>query len=346
MRILYGVCGEGFGHSSRAKTIIEHLRKKRHHILILTYGQAYPILKPIAKAIKIKGIHLIFKKNKLSLSKTLIQSITFLSSNIKNFNKIKKEIKKFKPQICISDMEPLVPIIAHQHELPLISIDNQHRLTHLKLKVPKKYKKSYYLAKFTVKQCISKADAFIILSFTKQQSLASNAFIVSPILRNEIIKTKPKNRNFMLVYLTKPDSKLIQTRKSINEKCIIYGYNKSVKEGNLVFKPTGKQFVKDLAKSKAVIATAGFTLISESLYLKKPYFAIPRKGQFEQTLNALFLKESGLGTFSENPTQIQIEKFLQDLPRYREKLKHHTLHPDEAVIILDKILKHIKPQIY
>ena len=42
MRILYGVCGEGFGHSSRAKEIIKHLENKGHTILIITYGHRSP----------------------------------------------------------------------------------------------------------------------------------------------------------------------------------------------------------------------------------------------------------------------------------------------------------------
>jgi uncharacterized protein (TIGR00661 family) len=39
------------------------------------------------------------------------------------------------------------------------------------------------------------------------------------------------------------------------------------------------------------MATAGFTLISEALHLKKPYLALPMIGQFEQAINAVFLEE-------------------------------------------------------
>src|SRR6185369_12152091 len=42
-------------------------------------------------------------------------------------------------------------------------------------------------------------------------------------------------------------------------------------------------FLRDLSGAKAVIANAGFSLISEGLYLDKPYLAIPVKNQFEQT---------------------------------------------------------------
>ena len=80
MKILYGVCGEGFGHSSRAKVIINHLQKKGHKVLIITYGKAYPILKNF-NTIKVEGITLSFKKERLSLQDTI-------SYNIKTMDKV------------------------------------------------------------------------------------------------------------------------------------------------------------------------------------------------------------------------------------------------------------------
>ena len=343
MRILYGICGEGFGHSSRAKEIITHLQKQGHKILIITYGQAYPVLKTIAKEIiKVQGFHLKFKDNKLSIKKTIRNSIKATAKNLSNFNKIQNKMNNFKPRLCISDMEPLVPIISHWYKLPLISIDNQHRLTHMKLKVPKKYQYYYKLAKAWVKICIKKANAFIILSFVKQKPNSKNTYIVSPILRKEILKLKPKIKNYILIYLTKQNNKLISMLKTIKEDFIIYGYNINKKENNLQFKPSGKHFIKDLANCKAIIASAGFTLISESLYLKKPYFAIPLHGQFEQTLNTLFLKNSSLGTYSESPTKTQIQNFLNSLHKYKARLKHYKSNPNEAIFTLDKILNELK----
>ncbi len=341
MRILYGICGEGFGHSSRAKEIIKHLKKNGHKILILTYGQAYPILKPITKTIKIQGIHLIFKNHKLSLKETTKQAAKVMAANLINFKEIKSKVDYFNPQLCITDMEPFVSIISYWYTLPLISIDNQHRLIHLKLKIPKKYKNSFKLAKFAVNRCVSTADAFIILSFAKQKLKSKNAFIVSPILRKEILSLKPKTKNFILVYLTKPNNYLIKILKSLPYNFIIYGYNLNKKQDNLTFKTTGRHFLKDLKNCKAIIGSAGFTLISESLYLKKPYFAIPLQGQFEQTLNALFLKNSKLGTFSEKPTKSQIRDFLNNLNKYKTKLKACNSNPKEAFLVLDRIIENI-----
>ncbi len=340
MNILYGVCGEGFGHSSRAQEIITHLEQRRHRVLVVTYGQAYNVLKKF-NILKVEGVSLSFKQGKLSLISTITENIPRLLKNLKNWRKIKKKIDAFKPDLCITDMEPIVPIISHFYKLPLISIDNQHRLTHLELQIPKKYRKDFLIAKYVVKRCVSRARAFIILSFVKSKKKTENVHIVAPILRKSVLELKPVYSDNILVYLTKPDDKLIEMIKNIPRKFIIYGFDKEKKEENVVYKKTGQHFLQDLASCNAIIATSGFTLISEALYLKKPYFAIPLKGQFEQTLNALFLKNSRLGTFSENPTQKEIKEFLDNIESYRSKLKKHKMNPDEIFTVLDRVLKEI-----
>ncbi|MBI5803655.1 hypothetical protein HY450_00255 [Candidatus Pacearchaeota archaeon] len=336
MKILYGVCGEGFGHSSRAKSIISFLEREGHEILVVTYGQAYSILKNF-NILKVNGISLFFERGRLSWEKTVKNNLTKLNKN--KWRLIKKKIDDFEPEICISDMEPVVPIVSFFYKLPLISIDNQHRLTHLKINVQQKYKKDFYLAKLAVQRCVARADYYIILSFVKQKSKDKRARILSPILREEIVKLKPSKKNFVLVYLTKKNKKMLEVLRKIEESFVVYGYDKKLVKGNLRFKKTGEKFMKDLAEAKAVIATAGFTLISESMYLKKPYFAIPLRGQFEQTLNALQLKEFGIGDFSENPTREEIEYFLGNLGRCENKLKTMKMNPNEVFSVLKKVLR-------
>ncbi len=340
MRILYGVCGEGFGHSSRAKEIIAHLKSKGHEVLVLTYGQAYPVLKEFFP-VRIDGIELIFEKNKLSLEKTISQNIPKMLNNLWEWQHLKLLIDNFSPEICISDMEPLVPIISFWRKLPLISIDNQHRLTHIIINVPKRYKRGYLVAKYAVNTCISRAEAFIILSFTKEKTKKKNAHVVSPILRKQFIELKSTKGKHILVYQTKKDEELIKILKKIPEKFIVYGYDKEKKENNIEYKKTGSDFLENLASAKAVIATSGFTLMSEALFLKKPYFAIPLQGQFEQVLNSLFLKKAGFGNFSEKPTKEQLENFLKNLPKYEKALKKHKFNPNDAIEILDRLLGEI-----
>ena len=108
------------------------------------------------------------------------------------------------------------------------------------------------------------------------------------------------------------------------------------------FKKAGNSFVKDLASCKAVIASAGFMAISEALYFKKPYFAIPITGQYEQVDNALFLRRLGYGDFSEEVSFLRIKKFLSNLGKYSKRLERYKSEPREALRVLERELERVK----
>lgn len=129
--------------------------------------------------------------------------------------------------------------------------------------------------------------------------------------------------------------------KRIDESFIVYGYNKKRRKGNLEFR-TRESFLQDLRDCKAVIGTAGFTLMSEAIYLNKPYFALPLKGQFEQVLNALFLRKAGFGDYSENLDNREVEKFLGNLREYRKKLQKYRPDCDKLFKVLDRVLRKLE----
>jgi len=345
MKILYGLSGEGFGHSSRALVIADYLIKNGHEVKLVTYGQSYGVLKDKFDVFKVKGMHFVFEKSILKRRKTFIYNLRNFPKNLRKWKRFHKLMKKFNPDLCISDMEPIVPILRYWYKKPLICIDNQHRLTNLEIDVPDKYKKDFILAKEVTKTFVKRADYFIIASLAKipvKEKYKKNTFILPPMIREGVkkVKNKTKYGKKILVYLTKKDKDILRVLKSIDESFVIYGYNRKKKLGNLELK-TKESFLKDLINCKAIIATAGFTLMSESIYLKKPYFALPLIGQFEQTLNALFLKKAGFGDYSENLTEDQVRNFLSNLNIYKKKLKAYNPNYDALFEVLDKAMRKI-----
>ena len=81
--------------------------------------------------------------------------------------------------------------------------------------------------------------------------------------------------------------------------------------------------------------------MSEALYLKKPYLALPLKGQFEQVLNALFLKQAGYGTYSDDLQTEEVSDFLNNQDLYRKRLTDYELDfnrlPNTLKRILDRL---------
>lgn len=341
MNILYGLAGEGFGHSSRALLLIPYLKSKGHNVKVITYGQSYEVLKNKFEIMKVHGLHLIFKKGILKKRDTWDFNAKNFPKNLNNWKQFYDLINNFKPNLIITDMEPITPMLSNWFNVPLISIDNQHRITNLELDIPKKYMKDYLLAKTIVNLFCRKADDYIISSFSDTKILKEGTFIVPPIIREEIKNLKPNSEGKILVYLSKNDSNTLSTLKKIPENFAVYGLGLKNNSKNLEFK-SKDTFLKDLEKCKAIIATAGFSLMSEAIYLKKPYLALPLKGQFEQMLNALFLKQAKFGDYSEKLRKTEVITFLNNLKNYEKNLKEYNPNYNKIFSTLNKLLKKVE----
>ena len=90
-------------------------------------------------------------------------------------------------------------------------------------------------------------------------------------------------------------------------------------------------FLNDLASCKAVMATAGFTLMTESFYLRKPYLALPMRGQFEQEINGFLLARLKYGANLRRPTSEAIGHFLYRTPDFAENLKTYEAQDNAAI---------------
>lgn len=347
MNILYGLSGEGFGHSSRARTVIPYLEEKGHEVKVMTYGKGVKALREDFDVFEIEGPEMLFEGGKLKRRKTIKKTAKNFISNLKSSREIHQFMKENDFDLCISDMSLLVPILANKvwYNKPLISLDNQHRLTHLEFEVPKKHKKDFLAAKEVTRAFVRRADWFIITSFGKskiKEKYEDRTIVVPPIIRPKVKSLSPKEENKILVYSTKKNDKLLDTLKQIDQKFVVYGWDKEDEDENLIFHKTGDGFLEDLRKARAVIGSSGYTLISESLFLKKPYFALPLKGQFEQVLNSLFLEDSNLGDYSEDVDRDKIEEFLGEIDRYGEELKKYNPNYDKIFEALDRVLRDVE----
>jgi len=147
-----------------------------------------------------------------------------------------------------------------------------------------------------------------------------DADLVPPIIRPEVRATRPRSGDHVLVYLNHPagSEPLLDTLRRVNARFVVYNVRPpDAPEAypNLTFRPPGPHFVDDLASARAVVCTAGFTLLSEARYLGKPVLAVPNQGFFEQALNALYLRSTGAGAaVFGGLTAPAVERFLRTPP--------------------------------
>ncbi len=332
-RIIYSLAGQGAGHGSRSKEIITHLISRGHELKILSHNQGYDLLKKFFKVEKIFGLTFDYRHNKVRILPTVYKNTLCLPEARVSLQKILKLIKSFKPDLIITDFEPLSCIAANLKNIPLISIDNQHVLTDTVVQYPRQYKKDATLAKTVTKLMIFNTKINLTTSFFKAKVKNKKTFVFPPILRAEVLRAKSKQGDYVLVYVTSPMDNLEQLLQKINCKFICYGFNKDGKDENLIFKqPNKEQFFKDLANCRAVIASSGFTLIGEALYLGKPYLACPVQAQFEQIFNAYYIDKLGYGKYVIKLEQPAIENFLKNIAKYKQNLKKYPRQDNSEIL--------------
>ncbi len=79
--------------------------------------------------------------------------------------------------------------------------------------------------------------------------------------------------------------------------------------------------------------------MSEALYLRKPYLAVPVEHQFEQIFNAYYLDKEGYGAYWDELTKERVESFLYNLPHFAEALSRYPKQ-DNSVLMskLDELI--------
>ena len=217
----------------------------------------------------------------------------------------------------------------------MISIDNQHCLTNTEVSYPRKYRRDAALAKLVTRIMTPRADEYLVTSFFTSPVKRPRTFLFPPILRQQILNATPKSGEHVLVYVTSPAPALARLLSTVRCPFRAYGFGREGQSGNILFrKPSADRFLEDLIAAKAVVANAGFSLMTEALHLRKPYLAIPIKHQFEQIFNAYWLDKLGYGTYWDELGKERIESFLYNLPRYSDQLASYPRSGNKA--LLDK----------
>ena len=330
--ILYGVNGEGSGHSTRAKEMITHLQGRGHSVHVVSFDRGLRNLKSEFEVTEIYGLRLAYVRNRVRYRKTIVGNLLKAPRAAKSIRQLARLAEQWKIEVVITDFEPLTCHLAHRTSLPVISIDNQHLLTRAEISYPREYRKDAAAAKLVTRLMTHGCDAYLVISFFEAPLRRRDTFLFPPILRQEVLQARPTVGDYVLVYVTSPSAELTELLKRIRQRFVCYGFDGEGEDGNLLFrKPSLEGFLADLAGCKAVLANSGFSLISEALHLRKPYLAWPLKRQFEQVFNAYYIQKMGYGAYWEDLNKERIESFLFNLDEYRENLRSYPAQDNSRI---------------
>ena len=335
-RIFYSVCGEGMGHAIRSSVIIEHLKEK-YDVYVFSSERAYTFLaSKFDNVFEIGGFNTVYENNVVRTKKTFFKAVKANPTNLKEgYNVLYKECRRVKPNIIISDFENYAGMLSKLMNIPLISLDNIHMLTQCEYDYPPHHRADMLTAKAVTKAYILRPKRHIITSFffppLKHPHMTA---LYPPVLREQIRQLKVENGDYVLVYQTAESSlNLMEELKKLDEKFIVYGFNKDEVDENLTYREFNDDLIfEDMRKAKAIIVNGGFTMISEAIYLKKPIYSTPAHKNFEQILNGFYVEKLGYGEYHDDLDVEKIKKFLSKLDVYQENLNKVEPWTNDAIL--------------
>jgi uncharacterized protein (TIGR00661 family) len=331
--ILYGVNGEGAGHSTRAKEVLSHLVAQGHTVHVASFDRGLHNLGEQFDVTEIYGFRFAYVNNRVRYKRTIAKNLITAPQAARSIAQLKKLVDEWNTDLVITDFEPLTCHVGHRKGLPVISIDNQHCLTNAAVSYPRKYRRDAAAAKLVTRMMTPHADAYLVISFFTAPVRKRNTFLFPPLLRQEILNATPTQGKHVLVYVTSPAPVLAKLLSAVRCQFVAYGFGREGAEGNIVYKkPSLEGFFADLTSAKAVVANSGFSLVTEALHLGKPYLAVPVLHQFEQVFNAYWLDKAGYGAYWEELNKERVESFLYKLPRYRETLASYPRQGNAALL--------------
>jgi uncharacterized protein (TIGR00661 family) len=333
MRILYGVVGEGMGHATRSRVLLEELTRE-HEVHIVVSGRAKDYLaKRFANVHGIWGLTIAYEGNSVKKLQTVMQNLSGAVAgwphNIRQYFEL---AESFKPEVVVSDFESFSYLFGRNHRLPVISVDNMqviNRCTH-DASLLAGFEDSFEGTRALVKSKLPGCFHYLTTTFFYPPVRKERTSLLPSILRPEILAARSEPGEHLLVYQTATtNSALPDLLKASGLPCHIYGMRRDltedVRDGNLVYRPfSEKGFIDDLRTARAVVAGGGYTLMSEAVYLHKPVLSLPVEGQFEQVLNALYLEKLGYGMYAPSLTLDVLQDFLRRVPRCAEALKGYA----------------------
>jgi uncharacterized protein (TIGR00661 family) len=343
MRILYGVVGEGMGHATRSRVVLEHLLGAGHEVRVVVSGRAHAFLVERLKQYQnvaieeIHGLTLRYFGNRLDKSSSLFDNLRKapkgIGKNVRVYRKVAEE--GFEPELVVSDFESWAALYALNHRLPVISIDNMQMINRCRHDKAVKRSRGYnfQVAKLAVKMKMPGAYHYLITSYFFPPVKKRYTTLVPPILRPEILAARREPGDHVLVYQTSStNEELIAALKKLPFEFRAYGMGRVGVEGNVAlcaFSET--KFVDDLRTARAAIAGGGFSLLSEAVSLHVPVLSIPVEQQYEQELNARYLAHLGYGAWAPSLDLDVMSDFLARVDDYAHALESYERY-DNSIL--------------
>lgn len=363
--ILWGVCGIGHGHTFRQLPLIQHFADEGHKIMIFAYNNSFDVLsKQFQKMsnVEIEAVavpYYVGTRTGLDFNATAQhpanQNVDFQGINARAMTHAASFIGK--PDLVISDYEPVSAQYAYAQNAPLVTLDQQSK--YLNADIPDELHGQSYIDEVErLRMFFPKATKRLACSFfdvAQKKTSSDKVTICPPILRSEIVNMQRHKTDTpsILIYLS-AQMPQAQSIEDITKICTLFTNvhfhlfthqaHNQIHSDNITLYPHGTHAFQDVMRScHGIISTAGHSLLSEAMALAIPVYALPLP-LYEQQMNAHIIHTGGFGMSSDTLTATSLAKFLDNLTIFEQAIR------DDRTTLLKssgqpEILHHLKATI-
>jgi uncharacterized protein (TIGR00661 family) len=350
LNILWGVCGIGNGHTYRQLPLIERF-VPHSNMVIFAYGEAYKFYAaryarhPKVLVTRVAVPFYVGDKDGLDFAETATHpsnsGVDFIGINAAAMATAQSRLGR--PDLVVSDYEPVSAQYAYAKDASLVTIDQQSK--YLAGDFPpalggQGYKNEVAL----LRMFFPRAAARIACSFFRVPNGANRerVQILPPVIKGSVLNLarspEPTGR-CVLVYLS-PQRSFDQSVQEVAEICATqkkaqfhlfapgHLQDATSKWSNVhLYSQGDSRFYNVLRRCTGIISTAGHTLLSEAMHLGIPVYAMPL-GVYEQQMNAHVIAENGFGVSHPRVEEATLRHFLAALHDF-----HQEIECDRAVLL-------------
>jgi uncharacterized protein (TIGR00661 family) len=329
VKVLYGVNGEGLGHATRSEVSIGALLAGGHDVRVMASGAAFGYLEGrLGHVSEVFGPSFAMEQGEIrrwaTVTHTMGAARRELPGSVKRWM---GAVHEWRPEVVVTDFEPLSGIYARSAHIPLVCVDNIHMIDRCRHDdgILAGAHQDFRIARAVTKAMVPTAGDYVITTFFRPPLLRGRTVLVPPIVRPEIVAAEPVRGEHLVVYSGGSDA-LIEALRECGLPCRVYGMRDGplvgTTDGAIEFRARSVDgFLADLVSARGVVTGGGFSLLSEAVYLHKPVLSVPLAGQFEQLMNARYLEREGFGLSAPTVDAAALETFLERLDGFHERLE-------------------------
>ncbi len=303
MNFVFIVQGEGLGHSTQSLALRSILKKNGHTVKKIFLGTGFfrpanRLYSSVPHSLFLSPVFLPNAGNRgISLFSSFILNIFLSPLYLLNAGYLAFRLRMLKPDaiVVFYDLTGQLASFFAFTGKPVYTVSHHYFLDHPVFPMPRGRKTERTMLRLHSRIASLGATKKLAISLSREPDIpGEKLFVVPPLFRPEVLASVPANDGHLHLYLLYEGLiseviPLAERYPSLKFKVFLHQPRKvpAMPVNIEIFGISGPEFLDSLVNSSAVITTAGFETLAESVFLNKPVYLLPSEGHFEQYCNSL-----------------------------------------------------------